>query len=205
MFESPIASPPPYPSPPLFLWRQVATSSQCAAALEHLAAYRFREMADAVDDDDDDDDEGGMREGGDGLGGSGGGGGGGGMGGGGGGGGGGGRRKPLSKLHEEHDLFAMQLGTLLHMIVFEECTNQWSLSRPLLALILICEDAYAAWKEQALHSMASHPQRQQTLALAFDKLMRDVPRGREANLDVKTRDRFTQNLSQFRHEVRTLV
>ena len=91
------------------------------------------------------------------------------------------------------------------MIVFEECTNQWSLSRPLLALILICEEAYAAWKEQALQSMAAHPARQQKLALAFDKLMAEIPRGKSANLDVKTRDRFTQNLSQFRHEVRSLV
>ena len=91
------------------------------------------------------------------------------------------------------------------MIVFEECTNQWSLSRPLLALILICEDAYAQWKDQALASMATHPARQQKLAIAFEKLMAEVPRGKQANLDVKTRDKFTQNLSQFRHEVRTLV
>ena len=91
------------------------------------------------------------------------------------------------------------------MIVFEECTNQWSLSRPLLALILICEDAYARWKDQALRAMAQHPARQQKLAGAFDKLMAEIPRGAQANLDVKTRDRFTQNLSQFRHEVRTLV
>ena len=53
--------------------------------------------------------------------------------------------------------------------------------------------------------MASHPSRQQKLALAFDKLMAEIPRGKSANLDVKTRDRFTQNLSQFRHEVRSLV
>ena len=98
-----------------------------------------------------------------------------------------------------------QLATLLHMIVFEECTNQWSLSRPLLALILISEAAYQAWREQALASMAVHPARQQKLAQAFEKLMSGIPRGAQANLDVKTRDRFTQNLSQFRHEARSLV
>jgi exportin-7 len=187
---------------------EVAISSQCAAALEHLAAYRFREIVDEED------------------------------------------RGP-SKLADESELFARQLATLLHMIVFEECTNQWSLSRPLLALILISEDAYAAWIEQALASMAQHPARQSKLALAFEKLLTDVPRGEHANLDVKTRDKFTQvrrrtctptpartrtpahqpsppgwrlvlmpwwpplpppplacalqNLSTFRHEVRTLV
>jgi len=144
---------------------EVATSSQCAAALEHLAAFRFREIADAEEQE---------------------------------------AAKP-SMLADEHELFACQLGTLLHMIVFEECTNQWSLSRPLLALILICEDAYVAWKEQAIASLAPHPSRQQKLALAFEKLMADVSTGKLANLDVKTRDKFTQNLSQFRHEVRTLV
>ena len=121
--------------------------SQCAAALEHLAAFRFREMVEADD------------------------------------------AAAPAKLANEHDLFAAQLATLLHMIVFEECTNQWSLSRPLLALILISEDAYAQWKEQALQSMASHPSRQQKLALAFEKLMTEVPRGKQANLDVKTRDK----------------
>ena len=142
---------------------EVAISSQCAAALEHLAAFHFKELTEHED------------------------------------------RERLSKLSAERELFASQLSVLLHMIVFEECTNQWSLSRPLLALILINEDAYASWQEHALASMAAHPARQQKLALAFEKLMSDVPRGAQANLDVKTRDKFTQNLSQFRHEVRTLV
>ena len=144
---------------------EVATSSQCAAALEHLAAFRFRELSDADEVDD----------------------------------------GKHSKLTDENELFTCQLAVLLHMIVFEECTNQWSLSRPLLALILISGEAYAAWTEQALSSMAQHPERQQKLAIAFEKLMADVPRGKSSNLDVKTRDKFTQNLSQFRHEVRTLV
>ena len=149
---------------------EVAISSQCAAALEHLAAYRFRELADADDAD--------AYEV---------------------------AARPPSKLANAHNLFASQLNVLLHMIVFEECTNQWSLSRPLLALIIIGEAAYAAWVKQALHALAPHPQRQAKLASAFEKLMADIPRGQQANLDVKVRDRFTQNLSQFRHEVRTLV
>ena len=143
---------------------EVAISSQCAAALEHLAAFHFKERADRAEEG-----------------------------------------KTVSKLEVERELFAGQLAVLLHMIVFEECTNQWSLSRPLLALILINEHAYQEWQEQALASMAAHPNRQQKLAQAFQKLMADVPRGEHANLDVKTRDKFTQNLSQFRHAVRNLV
>ncbi len=47
---------------------------------------------------------------------------------------------------------------------------------------------------------ASFPERQAKLAHAFDKLMADVPH----NLEVKTRDRFTSNLTSFRQELRTL-
>mmetsp|Transcript_19244 Transcript_19244/g.49244 ORF Transcript_19244/g.49244 Transcript_19244/m.49244 type:complete len:170 (-) Transcript_19244:401-910(-) len=145
---------------------EVAISSQCAAALDHLAAFHFKELAEAAEAPE---------------------------------------TPTVSKLGAERELFAFQLGVLLHMIVFEECTNQWSLSRPLLALILINEGAYKAWQEQALTSMAAHPSRQQKLAQAFEKLMAGIPRGAVANLDVKTRDKFTQNLSQFRHDVRSLV
>ena len=133
----------------------------CAAALEHLAAFHFKEVSE--------------------------------------------ESETVSKLGAERELFAFQLAVLLHMIVFEECTNQWSLSRPLLALILINEAAYHKWQEQALASMAAHPSRQQKLSEAFEKLMAGIPRGEHANLDVKTRDKFTQNLSQFRHDVRSLV
>ena len=97
-------------------------------------------------------------------------------------------------MHLQSPFFSAALNT--ERVDFCRCTNQWSLSRPLLALILICEKAYSAWKEQTLSSLAAHPQRQQKLGLAFDKLTADIPRGRQANLDVKTRDRFTQNLSQ---------
>ena len=75
----------------------------------------------------------------------------------------------------------------------------------LVVVVVVTQEAYSAWKEQALASMAAHPSRQQKLLTAFEKLMLDVPRGKQANLDVKTRDKFTQNLSQFRMEVRTLM
>ena len=48
--------------------------------------------------------------------------------------------------------------------------------------------------------MRSSILRQAKLALAFEKLMAEVP----SNLDVKTRDRFTSNLTAFRQELRAL-
>ena len=93
------------------------------------------------------------------------------------------------------------------MIVFEDCANQWSLSRPLLALILSNEDFFNKWKEsirtQQGHPRLPHgtmPEQQQKLAAAFEKLMHEV----QPNLEAKNRDKFTQNLTMFRHDLKNL-
>lgn len=52
-------------------------------------------------------------------------------------------------LGHEPALFQRLLGTLLQILVFEECANQWSLSRPLLPLILINQEYFNQWQEQA--------------------------------------------------------
>ncbi|XP_022765661.1 exportin-7-like isoform X4 [Durio zibethinus] len=88
------------------------------------------------------------------------------------------------------------LRTLFEIVLFEDCGNQWSLSRPMLSLILISEQIFADLKAQIL---ASQPvDQQQRLSVCFDKLMTNVNR----SLDSKNRDKFTQNLSIFRHEFR---
>ncbi|KAL9235176.1 hypothetical protein vseg_009963 [Gypsophila vaccaria] len=93
-------------------------------------------------------------------------------------------------------LFPEILKTLFELYLFEDCLNQWSLSRPILALILINEQIYSDLKVQIL---ASQPVEQhQRLSLCFDKLMTDVSR----SLDSKNRDKFTQNLTVFRSEFR---
>ncbi|XP_072056540.1 uncharacterized protein [Arachis hypogaea] len=94
------------------------------------------------------------------------------------------------------NLFPEILKTLFEIILFEECANQWSLSRPMLSLILISEQIFSDLKVQILSSqpMDQH----QRLSLCFDKLMADVTR----SLDSKNRDKFTQNLTIFRHEFR---
>jgi exportin-7 len=42
-------------------------------------------------------------------------------------------------LRAAPDLFPTLLSTLFEIVLFEDCTNQWSLSRPMLSLILINE------------------------------------------------------------------
>ncbi|KAF9587660.1 hypothetical protein IFM89_004492 [Coptis chinensis] len=80
-------------------------------------------------------------------------------------------------------LFPEILKTLFEIVLFEDCGNQWSLSRPMLSLILISEQP---------------AEQQHRLSLCFDKLMADVTR----SLDSKNRDKFTQNLTIFRHDFR---
>ncbi|XP_058078819.1 uncharacterized protein LOC131227118 isoform X2 [Magnolia sinica] len=93
-------------------------------------------------------------------------------------------------------LFPEILKTLFEIVLFEDCGNQWSLSRPMLSLILINEQIFSDLKAQIL---ASQPADQRPrLSLCFDKLMADVTR----SLDSKNRDKFTQNLTIFRHEFR---
>ncbi|XP_023537152.1 exportin-7-like isoform X1 [Cucurbita pepo subsp. pepo] len=93
-------------------------------------------------------------------------------------------------------LFPEILKTLFEIVLFEDCGNQWGLSRPMLSLILISEQMFADLKTQIMASQAvdQHPR----LSLCFEKLMKDVTR----SLDSKNRDKFTQNLTVFRHEFR---
>ena len=108
----------------------------------------------------------------------------------------------LSQAIQEHlraqpQLLPEILKTLFEIILFEECSNQWSLSRPMLSLILINEQIYQQLRQQIILQQPSD--RQQHLAACLDKLMVDVQR----NLEPKNRDKFTQNLTIVRHEYRS--
>ncbi|XP_059653720.1 uncharacterized protein LOC132300582 isoform X1 [Cornus florida] len=104
--------------------------------------------------------------------------------------------KLAQHITECPSLFPEILKTLFEIVLFEDCGNQWSLSRPMLSLILISEQIFADLKA---HILSSQPVDQhQRLSLCFDKLMADVTR----SLDSKNRDKFTQNLTIFRHDFR---
>jgi len=100
-------------------------------------------------------------------------------------------------LRARPDLLTQLLNTLFEIVLFEDCTNQWSLSRPMLGLILINEQVYGELKQRLI---ASQPQeRHQHLAGCLDKLMDGVQR----SLDPKNRDKFTQNITLVRHDYKT--
>ncbi|CDS41722.1 exportin 7 [Echinococcus multilocularis] len=75
----------------------------------------------------------------------------------------------------------------------EECKNQWSISRPLLALILLNQDFYTNLQRLVLNAVSPHQRPE--LEGIFGKLMENV----DNNLYAKNRDKFTQNISAFRH------
>ena len=93
------------------------------------------------------------------------------------------------------DLLPRLLASLLEVALFEDCPNQWSMSRPMLALILVVGEGVAG--ELADLALTTHaPDRRPALAAALGRLMAGVSR----SLEPRNRDRFTQNLTLVRHE-----
>jgi len=103
---------------------------------------------------------------------------------------------PCLRILESHpEMIQQMLSTVLNIVMFEDCKNQWSMSRPLLGLILLNEKYF---QELQSNVIAMQPvEKQEDMAQCFRNLMEGV----EPSLITKNRDRFTQNLSIFRREV----
>jgi len=108
----------------------------------------------------------------------------------------------LQVMMERRDLLETALSTVLHTIMFEDCRNQWSMSRPLLGLVLINQEYLQSLEKSLCEGNSEHgalnPER---LRSCFQHLMNGVDR----NLHTKTRDRFTQNMSAFRRDVTEML
>merc|ERR1719188_2611160 len=111
------------------------------------------------------------------------------------------------------------LSTVLNIIMFEDCRyvrgnvggviarflllvrgrpddrNQWSMSRPLLGLILLNAEYFEQLRDQIIQGQPAA--KQASMATWFKNLMEGI----ERNLLTKNRDRFTQNLSVFRRDI----
>lgn len=102
-----------------------------------------------------------------------------------------------SHLATHPDALPRLLTTLFEVVLFEDCSNQWSLSRPMLTLILVTESVYPQIRQQIISNQPV--ERQESVGRCLDHLMVDVNR----TLDAKNRDKFTQNLTVARHELRS--
>eukprot|EP00761_Pharyngomonas_kirbyi_P013683 gb/GECH01013712.1/.p1 GENE.gb/GECH01013712.1/~~gb/GECH01013712.1/.p1 ORF type:complete len:1061 (+),score=152.47 gb/GECH01013712.1/:1-3183(+) len=102
-------------------------------------------------------------------------------------------------LEQDSQLLERILSSLFNMIIYEKLSNQWSISRPMLSLIVINSNYFEQLKQSTI--MSFDESKQEKATQAFDRLMDKV----EMNLEPRNRDRFTGNLSQFRQIMRNLV
>merc|ERR1712126_658661 len=93
------------------------------------------------------------------------------------------------------EILQQMLQTVLNIIMFEDCRNQWSMSRPLLGLILLNEEYFQNIRDQIIASQQAD--KRAAMMTWFENLMEGI----ERNLLTKNRDRFTQNLSVFRRDI----
>ncbi|XP_017850669.1 ran-binding protein 16 isoform X2 [Drosophila busckii] len=101
----------------------------------------------------------------------------------------------LKVVEMNSELLQNMMSVLLNNVLAEDCRNQWSMSRPLLVLILLYEDYYRGLKESIIRGQPL--EKQQTMAQWFDDLMLGI----ERNVSSKNKEKFTQNLSTFRRDV----
>ncbi|KNC27309.1 Ran-binding protein 16 [Lucilia cuprina] len=101
----------------------------------------------------------------------------------------------LEVVKMNSELLQNMMSTLLNNVMAEDCRNQWSMSRPLLVLILLYEDYFRSLKENILR--AQPIDKQQIMAQWFDDLMSGI----ERNVSSKNKEKFTHNLSSFRRDV----
>uniref|UniRef100_A0A1D1ZXG9 Importin N-terminal domain-containing protein n=1 Tax=Auxenochlorella protothecoides TaxID=3075 RepID=A0A1D1ZXG9_AUXPR len=99
-------------------------------------------------------------------------------------------------VRQRPDLFPQLLTTLFEIVMFEDCSNMWSLSRPMLSLILVSEQVYEHVTKRVAASQP--PERQSHLAACLERVMAGVTR----SLEPKNRDKFTQNFTIARHDYR---
>ena len=92
-------------------------------------------------------------------------------------------------LSLSEDIFINFVFIICHLSLGK---NQWSLSRPLLGLILLNEDYFQQLRQSLIQNQP--PDKQQSMAQWFEDLMEGI----ERNLTTKNRDHFTQNVSLFR-------
>nr|XP_039251152.1 exportin-7-like [Styela clava] len=104
----------------------------------------------------------------------------------------------LQVMTQHPEMLQKMMSTVLNMIMFEDCRNQWSMSRPLLGLILLNQEFFNSMQKSICETeFENHPTKMSAIQNSFSQLMDGV----ERNLLTKNRDRFTQNLSLFRRDI----
>ena len=93
-------------------------------------------------------------------------------------------------------IFDDLLYNMLKRTTLENVRNQWSISRPMLGLILSSPDGYMAARERLVADLPYF--KQDHVRECFEKLMANID---PKSLAARNRDAFSQNLTDFRREV----
>uniref|UniRef100_A0A0K6S6Y1 Importin N-terminal domain-containing protein n=1 Tax=Chromera velia CCMP2878 TaxID=1169474 RepID=A0A0K6S6Y1_9ALVE len=101
-------------------------------------------------------------------------------------------------VQEQPQSLAKILALMFSLIVCGELSSTWSISRPLLGLILLHPDDFLMIKQQTAENQMDEQKRTKMLNL-FNDLMSDV----ENSLNPKNKDLFTRNLYQFAQSLRS--
>ncbi|KRX20843.1 Exportin-7-A [Trichinella nelsoni] len=97
------------------------------------------------------------------------------------------------KLVRQHpDVIQEIMVSILNKVLFDDSRCQWSLSRPLLGLILLQEQFFNQWK---VRTISSFPLEEQVHLVNF---FEDLMIGVEHSLTSGNKDRFTANVNVFR-------
>jgi exportin-7 len=87
---------------------------------------------------------------------------------------------------------------MFQLVMTGEFSSTWSISRPLLGLVILHEQYFLQMKEQLINQQIE--ERRPKLRQHFEELMAGV----ENSLQAKNKDRFTRNLYNFAQGVRSL-
>ena len=87
------------------------------------------------------------------------------------------------------------MASILNTVMFEECRNQWSMSRPLLSLILVDLEYFQRYQKRIIELQPS--ELRVRMEKCFEQLMENI----EQSVNVKNKDKFTQNLSVLRRDL----
>ncbi|XP_065176889.1 exportin-7-like [Sycon ciliatum] len=105
----------------------------------------------------------------------------------------------LRVLENQPDILNEILSIMVNLVVFESCSYLWSISRPLLVLILVNERFFSKLQTDIVAGQPSH--RQQPIVALFGQLMDGVDR----SLASRNRDTFTQNLARFSSQIFSIL
>ncbi|VDN94129.1 unnamed protein product [Brugia pahangi] len=105
----------------------------------------------------------------------------------------------IRALEAQPSLLPQMLSTILNASLFEDVKCQWSLSRPLLGLILLQEECFQQWKMELL---ANQPQDKRA---AFEEAFTSLMDGVERNVSTRNKDTFTQNMNMFRKTIQEII